>query len=89
MVTRLIVVTILECVEISNHYAMYQEVTCGRSLILCGRSLFLQNEESNQLLEKENRFVVTGCKGVGKLGRTRLDKGSQKVQTSSWKISKY
>ena len=62
MVTRLIVVTILQCIEISNHCAMYQEVTCGRSLILCGRSLILQNEETNKLLEKENRFVVTCCK---------------------------
>ena len=83
MVTRLIVVTILQCIEISNHCAMYQEVTCGRSLILCGRSLILQNEETNKLLEKENRCVVTCCKGVGKSGRTRLDKCSQKVQISS------
>ena len=83
MVTRLIVVTILQCREILNHCATYQEVTCGRSLILYGRSLILQDEETNKLLEKENRFVVTCCKGVGKSGRTRLDKGSQKVQTSS------
>ena len=83
MLTRLIAVTILQCIGISNHYAMYQEVICGKSLILCGRSLILQNEETNKLLEKENGFVVTGCKGVGKLARTRLDKGSQKVQSSS------
>ena len=74
MVTRLIVVTILQCIEISNHCAMYQEVTCGRSLILCGRSLILQNEETNKLLEKENRFVVTSREREegGRTGQGRI-----------------
>ena len=39
----------------------------------------------NQLIEKEMRFVA--IRGGG--GGGELDEGSQKVQTSSYKINKY
>ena len=42
--------------------------------------------KTNRLTEKEIRFVATRCGGVGD---GELDEGSQKVQTSNYKINKY
>ena len=52
-------------------------------------SIILQqqtNKETNKLIEKEIRFVVTRGSGEGK---GELDEGGQEVQSSSYKINKY
>ena len=61
METRLILVIILKCVEISNHYIVYQKLT------QCCRSIILQ-KQTNNLIEKEVRFVVTRGRGWGGRG---------------------
>ena len=48
-------------------------------------SIILQ-KETNKLIEKEMRFVVTRGEGEGE---EKLDEGSQNVQTSSNKINMY
>ena len=58
MVTRLIVVIIFKCLEILNHYVVYQE------LIQCCRSIKLQ-KPTKKLTEKEVGSVVPGGKGGG------------------------
>ena len=69
MLSKLAVVVILKCTEISNHY-------------VCKRSIVLEvNYFSNtKLIGKEIRFVVT--RGGGDSGK-ELDEGNQKAQTSS------
>ena len=78
-VTRLNCGEHFESIEISNHYAVYQEI------IQCCKSIILQ-KQNKQLIEKGIRFVVT--RG-GAWGEGEFDEGSQKVQTSSNKINKY
>ena len=51
----------------------------------CYRSIILQ-KQTKKLIEKEIRFVVTRCR---EWGDRKLDEGSPKVQTPSYKINKY
>ena len=53
--TRLTTVTVLNCIEILNHYAVQEEVTLN-----CRSVIFKQ---TNKLIEKEIRFVVTRGRG--------------------------
>ena len=72
-----IMVIILKYTEISNHCVTYQELTqCYRSIIL----------QKKKLIEKEVRFVATRGRQWGEGG---LDKSSQKLQTTNYKISMY
>ena len=45
-----------------------------------------KKKPTNKLKEKEIRFVVTE---VGEWAEGELDEGSQKIQTTSYKINKY
>lgn len=49
MVTRLIMLIIVKCIEILNHYAVYQD------LISCCKSITFQDK----FIEKDIRFVTT------------------------------
>ena len=60
-----------------NHYAEYKE------LKQCYKSIILQ-KQTDQLIEKETRFVAT--RG-GEEGEGELDEGRQNIQTFSYKIS--
>ena len=57
-------VIILKCIEISNHYVVYQELT------ECYRLIILQKQTDQKLIEEEIRFVVTrgGRVGGGGIG---------------------
>ena len=68
---------VLKCTEILNHYVVYQELT------QCCRPIVLQ-KQTNEVIEKEIRFVVTISWGWGK---GELDEGSQKVPISIYKIN--
>ena len=73
IVTRLMLI-IVKCIEILNHYAVYQD------LISCCKSITLQRQI------RRKRYLI--CDYLGR-GRGRLDEGSKKVRTSSYKINKY
>ena len=59
---------------------------CTRNLHSVVAQLYFQNKQTDKLIGKEIRFVVTWGKVWGEV---ELYEGSQKVQTSSYKINKY
>ena len=67
---------ILKCIEISNHHVVHQELT------RCWPTIFQKQTHS----EKVIRFVVTRGE---EQEEGEMNEGSQKVQTSSYKINKY
>ena len=70
IVTSLIMVIILKCVELWNHYVVLQELTVCWSIIL------------QKQTHRKIRFVVTRG-GLARHGE--LDEGSEKLQTSMYK----
>ena len=80
MATRLTVVTIFEM------YRNIEPLCCvTRTNSVIGQ-LYFKNKQVNKVTEKKIRFVVTSGRG---LGERELGEGSQKVQTSRYKINKY
>ena len=71
-------VIIFNCIEISNHYEVYQELTYNT----VGQIQF----KNKQTYRKRDQICGYQRQGVQ---RGTLDEGIQRVQTSSYKINKY
>ena len=65
----------MKCTEISNHLAVYQELT---------NSVLGQLHFKNKLIEKVIRYLVTWGEE-----EAELDECGRKVQASSYKINKH
>ena len=69
---------VLKCIEISNQYVVYQEVTS----VVC--QLYAKNIQTNSHKKRSDLWLPE----VGNEREGELDEGSQKVQTSSHKNKK-
>ena len=65
---------------------MLSEISQAEKDKQCMISLICGLLKTNKVIDKGIRLVVIGNGGWGK---KKLEKGSQKVQTSSYKINKY
>ena len=81
ILTNLIVLISLKCIETSNRCLVHQELTQWCMQVNCTS----KNKHINKLIQKEIRFAVTQRQGVGK---KEEDESRQMVQTSRRYIRK-